>query len=87
MALRLDPDNKPHRIASNSCANIQRDLVECYKASKCYTTLTKSFHECLNNLDPKVVGTECLVLKRALTQCRRNLLNGKFRQTGNPYSG
>ncbi|CDR94906.1 hypothetical protein BBBOND_0200630 [Babesia bigemina] len=85
MALRLDPD-LPHRHASNSCDALQNDMVECYKASRCCRELNRPFDECLRNRRPDEVGQECLLLKRALAQCRRNVLNGKFRVTGNPYS-
>ncbi|KAK1934071.1 hypothetical protein X943_003236 [Babesia divergens] len=85
MALRLDPD-LPHRHASNSCDAVKNDLIECYKESRCCKVLNRPFNECLNNLRPEDVGEECLQLRRALAQCRRNIFNGKYRVTGNPYS-
>ncbi|UKJ89745.1 hypothetical protein MACJ_002999 [Theileria orientalis] len=86
MFLRPRSD-KPHRFASNSCDKLQTDMVECYKASRCFKELNRSFDECLDNLRVDEVGAECVQLKKSLAQCRRNLLNGKFRTTGNPYSG
>eukprot|EP00375_Theileria_parva_P001460 XP_764132.1 hypothetical protein [Theileria parva strain Muguga] len=86
MFLRPSPD-KPHRYASNSCEKLHTDMVECYKSSRCFKELNRTFEDCLNNLRPEDVGQECIQLKKALAQCRRNLLNAKFRTTGNPYSG
>lgn len=85
MTLKLRPD-KPHRYASNSCEALHNDLVECYKTSKCFKEMKRSFEDCLKNLREDEVGRECIELTRAYTQCRRNLLNGKYRTTGNPYS-
>ena len=85
MSLPLSED-KPHRTASNSCKKVHDEMVTCYKQSKCFAEYGYTFRQCLDSKDGAVVGDDCIVLRKAYAQCRRNLTNPAFRQMGNPYS-
>ncbi|KAF8819313.1 hypothetical protein IE077_001196 [Cardiosporidium cionae] len=86
MSLAISPD-KPHRKASNSCRQIYRELISCYKKSPCMQNPENTFEQCFHSENVKDVGADCILSRKAYAQCRRNLLNPMKKLKGNPYSG
>ncbi|VWU50855.1 cytochrome c oxidase assembly protein, putative [Hepatocystis sp. ex Piliocolobus tephrosceles] len=76
----------PHRKASNSCKQILNDMIACYQNTICYKKTNTTFEDCLHNQDLREIDENCIILKKAYAQCRRNLLNGNYKLKGNPLS-
>ncbi|SBT74869.1 cytochrome c oxidase assembly protein, putative [Plasmodium malariae] len=79
-------EDLPHRKASNSCKKILNDMIACYQNTICYKKQNSTFEECLHNHNLKEIDENCIILRKAYAQCRRNLLNGNFKLIGNPLS-
>ncbi|SOV75689.1 cytochrome c oxidase assembly protein, putative [Plasmodium sp. gorilla clade G3] len=83
--LNVRPD-KPHRKASNSCSKLLNDMIACYQNTICYKKHNSNFLDCLHNHNLNEIDENCIILRKAYAQCRRNLLNGNFKIKGNPLS-
>ncbi|KAI9224909.1 cytochrome c oxidase assembly factor 5 [Blastocladiella britannica] len=68
---------------SSSCRQLRQDLTECILASPCIETHGKTFQECLQRENDDLVGFECRQLQRAFFECKRAMLDMRYRFRGN----
>ncbi|PFH34751.1 hypothetical protein BESB_067840 [Besnoitia besnoiti] len=82
MSLPVSED-RPYRQASNSCKRLYEEMIACYQKSPCMNSGEFTFEQCRHSEDPRHVTPQCITLRKAYGQCRRNLLNPQLRLRGN----
>lgn len=79
-------EDKPHRKA-NTCQGIYKEMISCYQRSKCMNEMGYSLQQCMDSMEPKIVGNECIMLHTGYRECRYMLLSPTLRFRGNKYGG
>ncbi|KAJ1502127.1 hypothetical protein HMI54_014611 [Coelomomyces lativittatus] len=69
---------------SSSCKNLREELISCIlDESNCIQLHKKSFHECLQKENEGSVPIRCSQLKQAYFECKRQMLDMRYRFKGN----
>ncbi|KAJ3367205.1 Dephospho-CoA kinase (Dephosphocoenzyme A kinase) (COAE) [Allomyces arbusculus] len=68
---------------SSSCRKLREEMVQCILASECIEVQQKPFKECLQRENDPYVPAECRNLQRAFFECKREMLDMRYRFRGN----
>ncbi|KAI9178846.1 Dephospho-CoA kinase (Dephosphocoenzyme A kinase) (COAE) [Blastocladiella emersonii ATCC 22665] len=68
---------------SSSCKKLRQEMIDCILASECIEKHGKTFTECLQPENSDLVGFECRQLQRSFFECKREMLDMRYRFRGN----
>ncbi|KAI9292226.1 hypothetical protein K502DRAFT_94228 [Neoconidiobolus thromboides FSU 785] len=65
-----------------TCEDIREELIECMQKSECMDKFGYPIQKCFEKENAHLIDEECLAIRKAYTECKRSLLNMRYRFRG-----